>query len=287
VAGGETAFWAERVRSLGAPWFRGAIFPSEMVAFLAACDRAGIDAIVESGRQDGYSTAVLGDYAAVRGVPAVSIDLPSTPERGQRTRARLAGAPVELVDGNALLLLGEVVPAGARRVALLVDGPKDEVANRLLLAASARLPVALIGFHGHTIEEEERLEHARERREWFPQLEMGDLRRGAASAEVRALLTWEEELVRGLDLAPRRLDRSNLALIEVRRRRSWPSLATYGRGRGLLELMAYASARLTPRRGGLPTPPLVLAIRWRRRGSGRRKSEGRPAESGPWRRSSA
>src|SRR5712691_8115121 len=53
-------------------WLEGAIFPTEIVFFLASCEANGIRYIIESGRQDGYSTRILGEYARRTGVLVTS-----------------------------------------------------------------------------------------------------------------------------------------------------------------------------------------------------------------------
>ena len=57
------------------PWIEGAIFPCEMAYFIAQCQIAGVRTIIESGRQDGYSTKLLGLWAKSAGTEIVSIDL--------------------------------------------------------------------------------------------------------------------------------------------------------------------------------------------------------------------
>lgn len=116
-------------------WVEGAIFPSEMAFFLASCEIAGITRVIESGRQDGFSTAILGDWAA-GGRTVVSIDLELEPERAAACRARLGATPVDLVKGSAYRCFGRASFAYPDTpTAFLVDGPKGWPAISMMSAA--------------------------------------------------------------------------------------------------------------------------------------------------------
>lgn len=131
-----------------AGWIEGAIFPTELVFFLASCEAIDVRYIVESGRQDGYSTRILGEFARRTGVFAASIDYEEDAERGRRCRARLAGYPIDLRVGSAFELLGTMIrdaPAGP--IALLIDGPKGFSAVSVTAAAAGNPKVALISLH--------------------------------------------------------------------------------------------------------------------------------------------
>ncbi len=128
-------------------WEEGAIFPCEMVYFLAACDAAGIREIVESGRQDGYSTRILGEYARRTGVRIVSIDFEDDPARAARCRAMLAPYPVEIRKANAYLGVIEAVRQARGPTALIVDGPKGFLAQSMSLAALACGEIRILSFH--------------------------------------------------------------------------------------------------------------------------------------------
>lgn len=128
-------------------WVEGAIFPSEMAFFLAACETLGVRAVVESGRQDGYSTEILGRWAVQRDVEIVSIDLEQEPDRAADCRQRLRSLPLTLVKGNAYSEVGAAVRRLAPRpTAILVDGPKGWPALSLV-AASLEQHVRLVSFH--------------------------------------------------------------------------------------------------------------------------------------------
>lgn len=117
-------------------WMEGAIFPSEMAFFLASCEVAGVARVIESGRQDGYSTAILADWAAGDGREVVSIDLEVEPDRALACRERLRGKPVELVKGSAYDRFGRISLAAPHTpTAFLVDGPKGWPALSMMSAA--------------------------------------------------------------------------------------------------------------------------------------------------------
>lgn len=128
-------------------WREGAIFPCEMVYFLAACDAAGIRAVIESGRQDGYSTMILGEYARRTDVRIVSIDFEDDVDRAARCRAALAPYPIDIRKGNAFEAVVAAVRECREPAALIVDGPKGFLAQSMALASLACGPVRLLSFH--------------------------------------------------------------------------------------------------------------------------------------------
>ncbi len=131
-----------------AGWVEGAIFPTELVFFLASCEAIGVRYIIESGRQDGYSTRILGEFARRTGARAASIDYEEDAERGRRCRARLADYPIDLRIGSAFELLGQMVnESSIGPIALLLDGPKGFSAVSVTAAAATDPKVALISFH--------------------------------------------------------------------------------------------------------------------------------------------
>jgi hypothetical protein len=119
-------------------WTEGAIYPSELAFFLAVCHAEGVTAIIESGRQDGYSTEILGLWAArVKNVTVSSIDNEADQERANRCRQRLADLPVTLLKDDACAALGrEARRTAPKPTALLIDGPKHFVAIALAAAAA-------------------------------------------------------------------------------------------------------------------------------------------------------
>jgi hypothetical protein len=131
-------------RGLVERWVNGAIWPCEMAYFLGQCDVHGVREIVESGRQDGYSTLLLGIYGQSTGARIRSIDLEIDEARAKRCREALKGYEVDLLVGDAWELIGRAVQETDRPLALLVDGPKNWSAMSILFAASAWPHVRLI-----------------------------------------------------------------------------------------------------------------------------------------------
>jgi hypothetical protein len=134
--------WVER-------WTEGAIFPREMVFFLAVCDAHDVRVIVESGRQDGYSAELIGFYAAQVGGHAYSIDFEYDAERAERCRRRLAAnGSLHLVKGNGVTWLGPLLKRHAPTPsAVLLDGPKGYLAMSLFFAATRIPGVAVCAVH--------------------------------------------------------------------------------------------------------------------------------------------
>jgi hypothetical protein len=130
-------------------WQEGAIFPAEMVFFLAVCDGAGARRLVESGRQDGYSTMILAEYGKRRHVETISLDYESDPDQARSCRTRLGGySGLQLVKGEAHCLFGKYLLSGKKMAhACLMDGPKGKWAIALLLAASGLKETKIIALH--------------------------------------------------------------------------------------------------------------------------------------------
>lgn len=137
-------------------WVEGAIFPCEMAFFLARCMTEDVSVVVESGRQDGYSTEILGDWARRNGRRLVSIDLEQDSARAAACRQRLAHLPIELVKGSAYEEFGRWSDRlrGAR-VGFLVDGPKGWPAISMM-AAGLGDNVRLMAIHNLTVGSGER-----------------------------------------------------------------------------------------------------------------------------------
>ena len=247
--------WCRVIQDAARPYFAGGIFPRELAAFLAACDACSVDWIVESGRQDGYSASVLADYGEVTGVPVASIDDVRDLARDAAARARLAGRKITVLNGAAEAVLPDAVGEGARRVALLIDGPKGRAANRLILAAAATFPIVLFAYHGWRPDSVA----GRELKRWFPDTTLAEL----DGHEFAAFRRWEQELVTPA-LRSRSFERSSLAIGRVEFAvRPWPCLLIHDRGRALLESASYVVRRL--RRKPLTVPATLIARDWARR----------------------
>ncbi|WP_038971766.1 hypothetical protein [Bradyrhizobium genomosp. III] len=137
-------------------WVEGAIFPCEVAFFLARCMMEDVSVVVESGRQDGYSTEILGDWARRNGHRLVSIDLEHDSARAAACRQRLAHLPIELVKGSAYEEFGRWSDSlRETRVGFLVDGPKGWPAISMMAAGLAD-NVRLMAIHNLTVGSGER-----------------------------------------------------------------------------------------------------------------------------------
>lgn len=126
-------------------WTDGAIFPRELVYFLATCEARGVERIIESGRLDGFSTECLAAYGDV---VSIDWDEPRFHDRLVAGDARLAGlANVDLRIGDAMVLLGRAVMEDRRPTAVMIDGPKGYAALGLNLAAGTFRHVRVLGQH--------------------------------------------------------------------------------------------------------------------------------------------
>ena len=125
--------WCER-------WLEGAIFPREMAYFLSEASRARVTHVIECGRQDGFSTRILHEYAASHVVTVDSIDY----------AVMLPGAwNVYQHSGDAFELLPKLVReiSHTARIALLIDGPKGASALALVSALALDRRIVLVAMH--------------------------------------------------------------------------------------------------------------------------------------------
>jgi hypothetical protein len=144
--------WARQIRDWAIDWRTG-IYPAEMAAFLGLCDYAKVQSIVESGRGDGYSTQILGEYGDRTGTKVVSIDLEADANQAQACRGRLERyRNLTCLVGNAFAVLPHAVSIAPGPVALLLDGPKLEPANRLSLVATYMFEISVVAHHNCPLE---------------------------------------------------------------------------------------------------------------------------------------
>lgn len=71
-------------------------FPANSAFFFTACRVRQVEAIIESGRQDGYSTEILGRFGQLQGVDVYSIGMDFDPVRATTPKSS-ASTP----QGNA------------------------------------------------------------------------------------------------------------------------------------------------------------------------------------------
>lgn len=130
-------------------WVEGAILPSEMVFFLSRCEEMDIQCVIESGRQDGYSTRLLGEFARRQGIEIYSVDTENDRIRADNCRKRLVEyRELHLLKGNGLSVLGRLLEGiSDSPTAVLVDGPKGFLAMSLLFASAGYRQVKLVAMH--------------------------------------------------------------------------------------------------------------------------------------------
>lgn len=138
--------WLEPVRQWTPKWKTG-IYPFEMAVFLGVCDVMKIKTVIDSGRgPDAYSTLVLGEFSELNGISVYSFDL--TPIEKKHYRESLNRfQKITFLTGDVFVQLPGVLRESQGPVALLVDGPKKEDANRLSLIASSVFDIRIVAHH--------------------------------------------------------------------------------------------------------------------------------------------
>jgi predicted O-methyltransferase YrrM len=145
-------FWAKQIREWGIAWRTG-IYPAEMAAFLGLCDYSKIRSIIESGRGDGYSTEIIGEYGDRTDTDVVSIDLEADANQARACRKRLERyRNLTCLVGDAFAVLPRAAANLRGPIALLLDGPKLQPANRLSLVASYMFDVGVVAHHNCPLE---------------------------------------------------------------------------------------------------------------------------------------
>lgn len=129
-------------------WLPGAMFPSEIAWFLRHFAASGADLLIECGRQDGVSTEIFADYFKRTPVKIISIDFDNDDIRAAAARRRLEKYDVELRAGDIHIEVPKLLKNnGARRTAILQDGPKGWEGLSTLLAAAVDPSVHLVAQH--------------------------------------------------------------------------------------------------------------------------------------------
>lgn len=192
------------VRHVDHPYFLSAIYPSEMAYFLYVCDKAGIDCIIESGRDQGYSTAVLAAYGQLRNKRVISIDIEMDRRVAAACRQRLSRYPrLELIAGDSFRILPQLLKNERGRIALLIDGPKLHEAIYLSAASCAYGTVAVVAHHNVAYDDDV-FPHFTRRFPKANRLEQSEIYECASFPEFRE---WERAMTQG---TARDLNRSTL-----------------------------------------------------------------------------
>jgi len=145
-----TIFWADRIRKWGIEWITG-IYPSEMAFLLGACDLADVCSIVESGRgTHAYSTKILGEYSREKDVRVISLDL--EPHSKHAFGKELEKYPrLKCASGDSFskmpVILEDLQGGQWGPIALLIDGPKQHMANKLSSVACSLYNISVIAHH--------------------------------------------------------------------------------------------------------------------------------------------
>jgi hypothetical protein len=123
------------------------IFNSEMAAVIATSLAMDVDTIIESGRARGHSTLLLARHLGPAGIAIESFDR-SRDADAEYAEAKLAGFPnLHLHYGDSRLAIPAFLAGlGGRRIALLIDGPKDRKAFNLLSDCLIRSEGIVVAF---------------------------------------------------------------------------------------------------------------------------------------------
>jgi hypothetical protein len=125
-------------RPLATAYEARGILHSEMLAVCSVCDELGVDLIFESGRARGQSTLMLAKYFKEKPVRVLSIDWDEAPWfRPDDDRFACEQLTpyrnVEIHYGDSVKLIPQLVHQYRhKKMAVLLDGPKDQTAIDLL-----------------------------------------------------------------------------------------------------------------------------------------------------------
>lgn len=189
--------WAKTMMNWDVRWQRGGIYPGEMAAFLGAVEVAGVRAIIESGRgTHAYSTHILGEYTERTRIPVVSIDVESDSAQGKTCRDSLRRyRALQCLVGDAFKLMPVALRGVSGPIALLVDGPKLQAANRLSLTASTLADVRVVAHHNCELF----TAWGREFADWFPGAFHYEALGLTSMAIWQAFKEWEYDQVMGFE----------------------------------------------------------------------------------------
>lgn len=128
------------------PYESHGIFNSEMAAVIATAQAMSINTFVESGRARGHSTLLLAKHLG-SSVEIHSFDRARDGDAAY-AEAKLAGyRNLHLHYGDSRLLIPKLVGGfQGRRIALLIDGPKDRKAFNLLSDCLIRSDAIVVAF---------------------------------------------------------------------------------------------------------------------------------------------
>lgn len=206
-------------------WKEGSIYPREMVWFMSLCLAHDIDIIVESGRQYGYSTEILGQFAERFDKRVFSLDVERDEAMAEQVRDRLQSLKkLTLLKGNTYIWMGPLLYAHLdRKIALLIDGPKEWDAISLAFSSGGMPNVQFVAMHNIHGELERFLRRYEGSFNFYEdwQNEWNARSNPSGGSSRPALPAWEELSKREIDLY-RPADRSSLYVVYTQdRKRKW------------------------------------------------------------------
>lgn len=197
-------FWAETIKGWNIPWKTG-IFPMEMAYFLAAAENC--KTIIDSGRgPDAYSTQILDRYVETTGAKVYSTDF-AAPES-----IHLSCKNVTLLTGDTKKLMPSVL--GDEPAALLLDGPKEFIANKLSSTAASLFNVKVVAHHNCFLDSP----WGKEFKHYFPTAAHYEDLPVSQTPEFKALKEWEIAHTQNYEMKDKKgntgrsMERSSLAL---------------------------------------------------------------------------
>ena len=150
-----------------ADWVDGAMLPSELMFLEKELLSSGCNLIIECGRQDAYSTVLLGEFAKLHSLNVLSIDFDDNQELLNRANLKLEGLPVKCISGDIHAWVPKLIKENKnKRIAVIQDGPKGWEGLSTLLASSFFENVVLLAQHN--------LHVGHKSRDYFSSLPGGD-----------------------------------------------------------------------------------------------------------------
>jgi hypothetical protein len=129
-------------------WVDGAMLPSELMFLEKELLSSDCNLIIECGRQDAYSTVLLGEFAKLHSLNVLSIDFDDNLELLRKAEGKLKGLPVKCISGDIHAWVPKLIKENMnRRIAVIQDGPKGWEGLSTLLASTFFENVVLLAQH--------------------------------------------------------------------------------------------------------------------------------------------
>ncbi len=129
-------------------WLPGAMFPSEVWWLYRNILESGAEILIECGRQDGFSTRLLGEVLKGTNVHIYSIDFDEDKERLKSVKEMLSSYKVTCVSGDIHKRVPELLREHRdKRIAVVQDGPKGWEGMCTLLACIYDHKIVLCAQH--------------------------------------------------------------------------------------------------------------------------------------------